>query len=130
MTSSSRDVPGARLDSGDLQVTVRWRGDAVVVAVAGEIDLVTAPEFDEVVAGVVDQGPAVLVVDLTGVSFLSSAGLQVLAGAHRRLGERGLRAVTPSNVTARPFTSTGLDTWIGLFPSVDAALAATPGAGE
>lgn len=109
---------------------MRWRGDAVVVAVAGEIDLVTAPEFDEVVAGVVDQGPAVLVVDLTGVSFLSSAGLQVLAGAHRRLGERGLRAVTPSNVTARPFTSTGLDTWIGLFPSVDAALAATPGAGE
>lgn len=109
---------------------MRWHGDAAVVAVAGEIDLVTAPEFDEVVAGVVDQGPAVLVVDLGAVSFLSSAGLQVLAGAHRRLGGRGLRAVTTSTVTSRPFTSTGLDTWIGLFPSVDEALATAPGTGE
>ncbi|MEU4668116.1 STAS domain-containing protein [Amycolatopsis sp. NPDC023774] len=119
MTSSPRDVP----ETGDLLVTVRWFERAAVVTVAGEIDLVTAPELDEIVTGVVDESPEVLVVDLCKVTFLSSAGLQVLAGAHQRLGERGLRVVSTSHVTTRPLTSTGLDTWIGLFTTVDEALA-------
>ncbi|MFF4599635.1 STAS domain-containing protein [Amycolatopsis sp. CA-161197] len=119
MTSSPRDVP----ESGDLLVTVRWHERAAVVTVAGEIDLVTAPELDEIVTGVVDERPEALVVDLRQVTFLSSAGLQVLAAAHQRLGERGLRVVSTSHVTTRPLTSTGLDTWIGLFTTVDEALA-------
>ncbi|MEW2506568.1 STAS domain-containing protein [Amycolatopsis sp. NPDC047767] len=119
MTSSPRDVP----ESGDLLVTVRWHGRAAVVTVAGEIDLVTAPELDEIVTGVVDERPEALVVDLRQVTFLSSAGLQVLAAAHQRLEERGLRVVSTSHVTTRPLTSTGLDTWIGLFTTVDEALA-------
>lgn len=110
-------------ESGDLLVTVRWHGRAAVVTVAGEIDLVTAPELDEIVTGVVDESPEALVVDLRQVTFLSSAGLQVLAAAHQRLGERGLRVVSTSHVTTRPLTSTGLDTWIGLFTTVDEALA-------
>ncbi|WIX77862.1 STAS domain-containing protein [Amycolatopsis carbonis] len=119
MTSSPRDVP----ESGDLLVTVRWHERAAVVTVAGEIDLVTAPELDEIVTGVVDESPEALVVDLRKVTFLSSAGLQVLAAAHQRLGERGLRVVSTSHITTRPLTSTGLDTWIGLFTTVDEALA-------
>ncbi|MEV0073809.1 STAS domain-containing protein [Amycolatopsis sp. NPDC050768] len=119
MTSSHRDVP----ETGDLLVTVRRHERAAVVTVAGEIDLVTAPELDEIVTGVVDESPEVLVVDLRKVTFLSSAGLQVLAAAHQRLGERRLRVVSTSHVTTRPLTSTGLDTWIGLFTTVDEALA-------
>ncbi|MEV6902982.1 STAS domain-containing protein [Amycolatopsis sp. NPDC051372] len=119
MTSSPRDVP----ETGDLLVTVRWHERAAVVTVAGEIDLVTAPELDDIVTGVVDESPEVLVVDLRKVTFLSSAGLQVLAAAHQRLGERGLRVVSTTHVTTRPLTSTGLDTWIGLFTTVDEALA-------
>ncbi|QRP43599.1 STAS domain-containing protein [Amycolatopsis sp. FDAARGOS 1241] len=128
MTSSPPDVPSPR-DSGDLLVSVRWRGPAAVVTVAGEIDLVTAPELDEVVSGAVDESPDVLVVDLRGVTFLSSAGLQVLAAAHQRLGEQRLRVVTTSNATSRPLTSTGLDAWIGLFPTVDEALSGALGTG-
>ncbi|MGW4487679.1 STAS domain-containing protein [Amycolatopsis sp. NPDC004368] len=125
MTSTPRDVP----ETGDLLVTTRWRDRAVVVTVAGEIDLVTAPELDEIVTGVVDEHPEVLVVDLSEVTFLSSAGLQVLAAAHQRLGERGLRVVSTSHITTRPLTSTGLDTWIGLFTTVDEALAGASGPG-
>ncbi|MET7996032.1 STAS domain-containing protein [Amycolatopsis sp. NPDC005232] len=119
MTSSPRDVP----ETGDLLVTVRRHERAAVVTVAGEIDLVTAPELDEIVTAVVDESPEVLVVDLRKVTFLSSAGLQVLAAAHQRLGERRLRVVSTSHVTTRPLTSTGLDAWIGLFTTVDEALA-------
>lgn len=110
-------------ETGDLLVTVRRHERAAVVTVAGEIDLVTAPELDEIVTAVVDESPEVLVVDLRKVTFLSSAGLQVLAAAHQRLGERRLRVVSTSHVTTRPLTSTGLDAWIGLFTTVDEALA-------
>ncbi|RJQ79353.1 STAS domain-containing protein [Amycolatopsis panacis] len=114
---------------GELQVTVRWRGPAAVLTVGGEIDLVTAPELDEAVGGVLDGGPGLLVVDLREVDFLSSSGLQVLAGAHGRLDTGALRVVSTSTITTRPFTSTGLDEWIKLFPSVDQALAGVAGTG-
>jgi anti-sigma B factor antagonist len=112
---------------GELQVSIRWRGPAAVLTVGGEIDLVTAPELAEVVGGVLSGRPGVLVVDLREVEFLSSSGLQVLAGAHQRLADGALRVVSTSPITTRPFTSTGLDEWIKLFPSVDRALAGTGG---
>lgn len=131
--TSSRDVPPAYdpdpPDGGDLRVTVDWRERAAVLSVSGEIDLLTAPEFEDIVGDVVREGPALLVVDLRKVSFLSSAGLQVLAATHQRLGDRRLRVVSDATVTTRPFTTTGLDEWIGLFPSLEKALAAPSGEG-
>jgi anti-anti-sigma factor len=113
----SRDLPAS-----ELLVTLEWREKAAVLRVTGEIDLVSAPEFDDVVTGVVADAPAVLVVDLRSVTFLCSAGLQVLAAAHRRLGERDLRVVSDSAVTTRPLTTTGLDEWIAVFPTLEQAL--------
>lgn len=124
VTSTPRDLSAPAPEEGDLSVTVQWREQAAVLSVAGEIDLVTAPEFEDVVRGLLDDLPQLLVVDLRKVSFFCSAGLQVLAAAHQRLGERPLRVVSDSTVTTRPFTTTGLDSWIGLFPTLDRALAA------
>lgn len=118
MTSSSRDLPPS-----ELLVTLEWRDKAAVLRVVGEIDLLSAPEFEDVVTGVVADRPELLVVDLRSVTFLCSAGLQVLAGAHRSLGTSDVRVVSDSTVTTRPFTSTGLDTWIGVFPTLEQALA-------
>ena len=118
MTSSSRDLPAS-----ELLVTLEWRDKAAVLRVEGEIDLLSAPEFEDFVTGVVADRPELLVVDLRSVTFLCSAGLQVLAGAHRSLGTSDVRVVSDSTVTTRPFTSTGLDTWIGVFPTLEQALA-------
>jgi anti-sigma B factor antagonist len=106
----------------ELTVTLGWRGKAAVLCVAGEIDLLSAPEFAEVVDSVLAEGPEVLVVDLRAVTFFCSAGLQVLAAAHRKLAERALRVVSDSPVTSGPLRTTGLDTWIGVHPTVDEAL--------
>jgi anti-anti-sigma factor len=108
--------------ASELLVTSEWRDKVAVLHVSGEIDLLSAPEFEEVVAVAVAAEPAMLVVDLRSVTFLCSAGLQVLAAAHRRLGEGDLRVVSDTTVTTRPFTSTGLDTWIGLYPTLEQAL--------
>jgi anti-sigma B factor antagonist len=68
-------------------------GDGVVVAVSGEIDLFTAPEFKKAVTAALSTGAALLVIDLTRATFMDSSSLGVLIGAHRRLTRRRGRLV-------------------------------------
>lgn len=117
MTSSSRDLPAA-----ELTVSLDWRDGSAVLRVVGEIDLLSAPEFEDVVDAVLADRPRTLVVDLREVTFFCSAGLQVLAAAHRRLAAGALRVVSVAAVTSGPLKTTGLDTWIGIHATVDEAL--------
>jgi len=52
--------------------------DIVVIAVAGEIDSVTAPKLSTSLHHELERQPAALILDLTAVSFLGIAGLHVL----------------------------------------------------
>jgi anti-sigma B factor antagonist len=109
-------------------------GSAAVVTVGGEVDLHSAPELvDTVVAalhrpggGTPDDGPIdVVVADLTGVLFLSSAGLGTLAALSTRLGEDGvaLRLVAGDNrAVNRPWTAMHLGDLLPLYPDLPAAL--------
>ena len=63
--------------------------DSHVVAVTGEIDLFTAPEFKQRVSEPIDAGRSNVIVDLTATTFIDSSSLGVLIGAHRRLKLRG-----------------------------------------
>ena len=63
--------------------------DAHIVAVRGEIDLFTAPEFKQRVTAPIDAGRSRVVVDLSQTTFIDSSSLGVLIGAHRRLLRRG-----------------------------------------
>ena len=58
-----------------VRVTVEKNGQAAVLAVSGDIDMVTAPEFEKALLTALRDRPATLVVDLGGVDFLGSAGL-------------------------------------------------------
>jgi anti-sigma B factor antagonist len=60
------------------------------VAVSGEIDLYTAPRLhSELAAAVMAEGPCRVVVDMAGVDFCDSTGMNVLLAALRRARERG-----------------------------------------
>jgi len=63
----------------------RIGGDTHVVAVRGEVDLFTAPEFKQRVTAPIDAGRRYVIVDLSGTTFVDSSSLGVLIGAHRRL---------------------------------------------
>jgi anti-anti-sigma factor len=67
---------------------ITYRPDVLVVAVAGEVDLGTAPLLDQALRGDL---PAVLVVDLSEVTFLGAAGLRVLTETALRAGEQQCR---------------------------------------
>jgi anti-sigma B factor antagonist len=99
--------------------------DTHVIAVTGEIDLFTAPEFKQRMSELIDAGSSRLVVDLTETTFIDSSSLGVLIGAHRRLKLRGgsLLVVCDGEAIAKTFKITGLDGVFTLASSVDAALA-------
>src|ERR671933_2371843 len=86
-------------------------GDRHVVAVSGEIDLFTAPEFKQRMSAPIDAGRSHLVVDLSRTTFIDSSSLGVLIGAHRRLKLRGgtLVVVCDNEAIAKTFKITGLD---------------------
>ena len=70
-----------------LTVRDRWDGAEVTVIVEGEIDVTTAAALSAQLGGVVARNPQRLVIDLAGVGFLDSAGLQAFAQLRRELPE-------------------------------------------
>jgi anti-anti-sigma factor len=74
-----------------------------VVAVRGEIDLVTAPQLEAIVEeAILDHGaPRPLLVDLVECTFMDSTGLAILLRAQDRLGEDLAVACPPACAPAR-----------------------------
>ncbi len=113
---------GVAGDPGEVGEVIRFDvvghgTDARVVHVVGEIDTLTAPllrgQLDEQIAAV-----PLLVLDLSDVTFLGSAGLAVLVAAKDDADRRGhrLRLVCGSRIVIRALQATGL---LPLFDTAD-----------
>jgi anti-sigma B factor antagonist len=102
----------------------RIGGETHVVAVKGEIDLFTAPDFKQRVAAPIDAGMSRVIVDLSETTFIDSSSLGVLIGAHRRLKLHGgtLAIVYANESIAKTFRITGLDGVFTLVASLQDAL--------
>jgi anti-sigma B factor antagonist len=113
---------------------VRGPRDALVVTVAGEIDRLTVDRLRAAVAAGLDRvssepGEVPLVLDLTAVRFLGSAGLQALVEATqaaRRRREPLRIVVDHTRPVIRPIELTGLDDLLALYHTLDQALHRTP----
>ncbi|HYQ69482.1 STAS domain-containing protein [Actinophytocola sp.] len=118
------DRHDANLSRPGLRITSRTVGGVRVVEAAGEVDLVTAPALRTALLDALAESPGGLcVVDLTGVTFLDSAGLTTLIEVNQRA--RSLRVVVGSNrPVIRPIQLTGRDGVLALYGSVTEALAA------
>ena len=117
-----------------ITTSVEHRYGVAVLAVGGEIDMVTAPQFEKAIIDVLADDPATLVIDLTEVTFLASEGLRllatankrfVLATASKRFGESGgFAVIAAAPATIRPIELTDLDEVFDVYLSLDDALAA------
>ncbi|MEU7478044.1 STAS domain-containing protein [Lentzea sp. NPDC042327] len=105
-------------------VVDRIASDVVVLHVAGELDTTSSSELIAPLdTHVVDANRAV-VVDLGGVRFLGSAGLEALVLGQQRAGRTGVEFVLVASTRAalRPIEATGLDTVFTILRSVDEAV--------
>jgi anti-sigma B factor antagonist len=103
----------------ELKVTTQSQGDHAVMSVAGEIDLYTAPKLHtELMTALSGTAPLRLVVDMTGVEFCDSTGMNVLLAAHRRAREDGgeLQLASPRPAIRKVLQVTGLES---VFTVVD-----------
>src|SRR5215475_4941292 len=112
----------------ELSLSTRTVAGYLVLEVAGEIDVYTAPQLRERLISLVDGGARQVVVDLGRVEFLDSTGLGVLVGALKRLRGAGgeLFLVCGQERLLKIFRITGLDRVFTLYPTVAAATAADP----
>lgn len=83
------------------------------MSVHGEIDLYTVPRLQRELASVLASSePVRLVVDLSGVDFCDSTGVNVLLAAHRQAQEKGgdLELAAPRPAVRKILQVTGLET--------------------
>lgn len=99
--------------------------ETTVVALRGEVDIYSAPQFKETILQSIDAGATHIVVDLTEVSFIDSTALGVLvSGAKRVRPQNGsLDIVCQDENISRIFEITGLDRIFGIYPTREKALA-------
>lgn len=109
-----------------LTVDVDARGSAVIITVRGELDLATVPILRErlVTVDEVAAVPSPLVVDLTAVTFIGSAGLALLVELNNTCVERGvlLALVATGTVVPRAIQVTALDQVFSVHASIEEAL--------
>lgn len=71
--------------------TTRMRGQVPVTAVHGEIDMGAEQLIQDAVSAELAAKPGLLVVDLTGVAYMGSVGLNLLVLTHVRARDQGTR---------------------------------------
>lgn len=115
----------------DLELTTSETDGVSVLAVAGEVDIYSAPQLDECMSSLInggsgDLGGARVVLDLSEVGFLDSTGLGVVVKALKRVRENEgtLNVVVADERIAKVFRITGLDKVVELHGDRASAVAA------
>jgi anti-sigma B factor antagonist len=101
-------------------------GEVYAIALSGEVDLYTAPEFKQQLLEVIGQGGKQVIVDLSDTTFIDSTTLGVLVGGVKRLRPAGgqLSLVCSDRNITKIFEITGLDRVFTIYASRDEAISA------
>lgn len=79
--------------AGDFHVDAERLGAEARIAVRGELDIATLPEFERVITRMRSQGLERMVIDLRGLSFLDSMSIELLLRLHGELTATGAELV-------------------------------------
>jgi len=105
-------------------VRVRWQDGVLVLAVSGELDVLTAQRLDGQLLALSGAGHHCVVLDVAGLGFCDASGLGVLVRAQIRAQARGgwLRLVAAVPRVRRVLAITRLTEVLPVFDSVAHAL--------
>lgn len=96
----------------------------VLARVHGPVDYVTAPLLRHDLFEIVDSTARLLIVDLTAVTLLSAAAMEMLLAVDIHAGAQGteLRLIATNRSVLRPLAMAGLDERIRIFDTLELAL--------
>lgn len=71
-----------------MNINIEKLENSTIFKLEGRLDTVTAPELEQVIN---NEGEALknLVLDFSGINYISSAGLRVLLGAQKKMNAQG-----------------------------------------
>ena len=97
-----------------------------VIALSGEVDLYTAPEFKQQLLDVISKGAKDVIVDFSTTTFIDSTTLGVLVGGVKRLrtNDGQLSLVCSDRNITKIFEITGLDKVFTIYPTREEAVSA------
>jgi anti-sigma B factor antagonist len=95
-----------------------------LLSVRGELDALTAQKLVEAIAGALTKVQVGLIVELSEVTFLATAGVTALLDGQRvaRSSGKQFGVIADGPAASRPLTVTGADRMLDLYPTVDAAM--------
>ena len=105
-----------------MDITTRTQNDVTIVAFAGSLDSTTAPLAQQALDKILASGGRKVVIDFTGLDYVSSAGLRVLLGTAKRLGAGALRLFGLNETVAEVFQISGFSTILAVFATEREAL--------
>jgi stage II sporulation protein AA (anti-sigma F factor antagonist) len=80
-------------ESDKMKITQQAQDGIISLAIAGRLDAVSAIEADKEFAKVLDAGNDRMVIDLSQLDYISSAGLRVLLVVAKRIQQKGGKVV-------------------------------------
>ncbi|OBG78712.1 anti-anti-sigma factor [Mycobacterium sp. E2462] len=114
---------GDSIDPTAFEVGKHQVDQAVVLTVSGEVDMLSSPHLADAIQTALANKPAALIVDLSKVDFLASAGMTVLVTAQAEAEPPTRFAVVANGAaTSRPIKLMGIDSVLSLYSTLDDAL--------
>ena len=100
--------------SAKLSINRSDDAEGIVLVLAGELDLATAPALEQSLNEIISSGNGRILLDLNDLSFVDSAGVTVLIRAKRDAEERGRPLVLrrPTEQLHSVFAVVGLADWL------------------
>ena len=92
-----------------MQLTTTIDGTRASIAVEGKLSVATSPELEAEISGLPSDVNS-FELDLTGLEYISSAGLRVLVSTQKLATQRGgsMKLLHPTDEVAEVFDMTGL----------------------
>jgi anti-anti-sigma factor len=111
-----------------VQIGESHLGNYLIVRPVGRLDNGTSAAFQSRLVRILRSATTDIIVDFTGVEYVSSAGLRALMNASRQKpADRRMAVVAPSTIVQEIFTISRFHEVIPIFASIEAATAAWEG---
>lgn len=108
----------------EMEIQRKSQGDVAIFTLVGSLDAISAPDAGKKILSHIDEGDIKIVLDLSELDYISSAGLQTILKVTRKIkaidGGFALAALT-SNVKD-VIELSGFTVFLSIFDSVESAI--------
>ena len=107
-----------------MEISSKTENNVLIVSVNGRIDAVTSPELESSIQELLDGGTNKLIMDLSELEYISSAGLRVILSTAKKLKalDGDILVANLQGPVMEVFEISGFSSIIQVFDSVENAL--------